>query len=339
MKIGIVTLFNVPNYGAILQAYALATYLRQLGHDILLFNVEPPKKNPFIYKLKRLVKLRFIDQFQRKYYPTITSNLKEKVDLYMVGSDQVWNPEITRTVYHKYFLSFALHPKKVAYAASFGTQEWNFDNLSEQVGNLLREFSYITVREEQGKELLHQNFHILSKVVLDPCFLLEANDYLFEKKMTLSSVPLLVSYKLCYDKKFSSRMSDLSRKLGCRKKELRSRYINSLPDCKEINIQYCRVEKWIYWMASSRYVVTDSFHGLVFSLIFRKQFVVFPSIPKRSSRIDNLLEKLNLSYRKVNSFNEAEKLFKEAPIAYAQVEELLINLKMNSKYELSRMIL
>lgn len=339
MKIGIVTLFNVPNYGAILQAYALAAYLKKQGHDILLFNVESPKKNPFIYKLKRLIKLRFIDQFQRKYYPTITSNLEEKVDLYMVGSDQVWNPEITKTVYDKYFLSFALHGKKVAYAASFGTQEWEFEHLSKQVSNLLRDFSHITVREEQGKALLQQNFHIRSKSVLDPCFLLEAKDYLFEKKMPLSSYPLLVSYKLCYDRMFSLRMSNLSRKLGCRKKELRSRYISFLPDCKELNINYCRVEEWIYWIASSRYVVTDSFHGLVFSLLFRKQFVLFPSIPKRSSRIDNLLEKLNLSSRKVNSFKEAEILFKEAPIAYSQIDELLVSLKKISKQELSRMLL
>lgn len=339
MKIGIVTIFNVPNYGAILQAYALATYLRRQGHDVLLFNVEPPKKNPFIYKLKRLIKLRFIDQFQRKYYPKITTNLKEKVDVYMVGSDQVWNPEITKTVYDKYFLSFAFQGKKIAYAASFGIQEWGFDNLSEQVGNLLRDFSHITVREEQGKTLLDQNFHISSKSVLDPCFLLDANDYLFQKKLTISPFPILISYKLCYDKRFSSRMSELSRKLGCQKKELRSRYIGLLSDCKDINVKYCRVEEWIYWIASSRYVVTDSFHGLVFSLIFKKQFVIFPSIPGRSSRIDNLLEKLNLSHRKVNSFDEAEIVFRGDSIEYHKVDEVLFTLKNFSKQELSNMLL
>ena len=101
MKIGIVTIYNVPNYGAILQAYSLAEYLRREGHEVVLFNVDSPKRHPYIYKLKRLFKLGFIDKFQQRNYPAITSNLNEEVDIYMVGSDQVWNIEITQADYDK----------------------------------------------------------------------------------------------------------------------------------------------------------------------------------------------------------------------------------------------
>lgn len=181
MKIGIVTIYNVPNYGAILQTYSLVEYLRREGHEVVLFNVDSPKLHPYIYKLKRLFKLGFIDRFQRRHYPTITSNLNEEVDIYMVGSDQVWNIEITQADYDKYFLAFALHNRKVSYAASFGNNEWDFPSKRNEIRGLLSVFKYITVREEIGVNILKFEFNMKGNCVLDPCFLLDGNDFLFGK--------------------------------------------------------------------------------------------------------------------------------------------------------------
>ena len=325
MKIGLVTIFNVPNYGAILQAYALSEYLRSLGHEVILFDVDSPKRHPLIYRIKRIFKLKFIDKYQHKYYPKITRYLKEPVDLYMVGSDQVWNPDITSDAYGRYFLSFGLHNNRVSYAASFGNNEWTLTKKTKEIAELLHAVT-----------ILRNEFGITGRCVLDPCFLLDWSRFVKSRKELGGQ---LVSYKLEYDRTYDLKLKELGRKLLCDVVVLRRKYITFLSNCRDLNVHYCSVEKWLLSIASADYVVTDSFHGMVFSILFKKQFVIFPLDPNRLSRIDNLLEKLNLLNRKISSWDEAEKLFKLSLIDYDAVNVIISNMILESKSELRKMLL
>ena len=187
-----------------------------------------------------------------------------------------------------------------------------------------------------GVNILKDEFNMKGNCVLDPCFLLDGNDFLFGK--IIESKKILVSYKLSYDRFYDLELRKLGKMLGCKVNRLRYKYVSSLPNCKDLNVGYCDVEEWLYSIASASYVVTDSFHGMVFSILFKKQFVIFPLNPKHSSRIDDLLKKLNMLHRKVYSWNDANNLFGSAPIDYSIVHERLSILRQKSICELQNML-
>lgn len=86
---------------------------------------------------------------------------------------------------------------------------------------------------------------------------------------------ILVSYKLSYDRFYDLELRKLGKMLGCKVNRLRYKYVSSLPNCKDLNVGYCDVEEWLYSIASASYVVTDSFHGMVFSILFKSSLLYF----------------------------------------------------------------
>lgn len=340
MRIGIITIFHVPNYGAMLQCYSLCSYLTSKGHEIVLFDQSLSNTNRLAYRIKRFLKLKFMEDFIERNLPHTTKDFTLDCDLYLVGSDQVWNPEIVRCHLDTFLLSFApTHAIKASYAASIGLSDWNFDNLTERVTTLLRNFKYVTVREKSAVSLLQSKFGIKSHQVLDPCFLLSLNKLkaLLPSNTTEISRKL-TTFKLVYSYKWYKSSKNLAKEMNANWTELNARYIKSQDELRGFNIKHVTVSQWLYHIASSEYFITDSFHGCVFALLFQRQFVVVRGLQHRVTRLQSLLESLHLEHRMVDSITDAKELFTQDHIDYNIVNSHITPLISESKKHLENIL-
>lgn len=338
MKIGIATIFNVPNYGAMLQCFSLCRYLQELGHEVVLFDIPLSNRNSLKYKLKRLFKLRFVEKFVSQHLPRITTNFQEEFDLYLVGSDQVWNPDIVGNKIKHFLLDFAPDASyKASYASSIGSCDWLYKELSLCVGNLLSRFNYITVREDSAVELLRNEFNVSSHKVLDPSFLL-SNKNLNKLLIRTGTSHELVTFKLVYSYNWYLEARELSASMNVKWTELNRRYLRKQNELKGFNVISSSVEEWLTTIANSKYFITDSFHGCVFALLLKKQFVVMIGLKSRMTRIQSLLNSLSLEHRIVESVAMAQNLFENSVIDYDIVTPKIEELVNESKKHLHNII-
>lgn len=223
MRIAILTLPLHTNYGGILQAYALQTVLERMGHTVMvIFCRNIPRYYIYLSNLKTAV-LRVLGNRNRKWKtygkdkdaPVTYNFFREKINLtqpvynvksflinkyridgIVVGSDQVWRPPYVRNIY-TYYLNFAKkYPvKKIAYATSFGTSEWEYTKKEElKCSSLIPKFDKVTVREKEGITLCKEHFGIDASLVLDPTLLLEIEDYNELCKSVPSKQPFIGCY-------------------------------------------------------------------------------------------------------------------------------------------------
>ena len=294
IKVCTMTHHTVPNYGAVLQAYALQKTLEKLSveNEILNYKSMRVEKNYYrSFKLCETMKDKikyFLYFFQRKRYKKfddfILNNLKiskaynrvelstaeDKYDLFITGSDQVWNLNIHNGD-TSYMLDFVKDSsKKGSYAASFGYKEVPEIYL-DTTYNLLNKFSYLLIREKTGIEIIDsldikkQRFQ-----VLDPTLLLTREDY----------VPFVTSknrkkYILLYDLINSSRLKQFALDLA-KKTKLEIICINpSFKRLKGVKNRFSvGPDEFIDLIANSEYIITSSFHGIIFSMIFEKNFIL-----------------------------------------------------------------
>lgn len=317
MKISLVTIWHVCNYGAELQAYALIKVLHDMGHDVEMIDVRLSDALPctFKYKIARLINqtsflLNKFNKFWKLYIPTtkryhsIEELQKDPPisDVYIVGSDQVWNPSITTTLAKVFFLDFGSPSiKRISYASSFGFSEFLDSSIFDmKYGQLLRNFNSISCREDTGLQLLYK-LNVAAVNVLDPTLLLSEYKELvgtLVEKNTLAYYP--VGNSLNDIEEFSK---ELAEKSNLQFNNLMQRtYKLWRFGCDGLSVQ-----DWIRNIAEARIVVTTSFHGVAFSLIYKRQFIVIINNTERGSRITDLLDKLNLSDRYFFSVNEAKR--------------------------------
>lgn len=278
-------------------------------------------------------------RFISTYLPPYTSDLSAKADVYMVGSDQVWNLAIVQRQMNNYMLGFVPQGgKKVAYAASFGTEQWTASEYTEEATRLLKEFQYVTVREHSGVELAETEFGVKAHHVLDPCLLLK--DYSEIIGVKTAAEPLsdnLVVYKLNYTYDWYLNVKLTAEKLGCNLVELCGRRLKDKGDMHGFNVKGVSVRNWITAIANAKYVITDSFHGCVFSVIFGKPFVIVPGLKNRSTRLTSLLSDLGLSDRIVKKYDDCEKVLHKQ-IDYHTVNRKLDVLRAKSYSHLASML-
>ena len=233
MKIGILTLPLHTNYGGILQAYALQTVLERMGHEVCLIEKKrkpfrlPLWKAPLVYGKRVLKNLAghpypifyeqkvnreepitrqntdlFIKRYIKRRIVNDFSELKESdFDAIVVGSDQIWRPKYFNGNIEDAYLKFAegWNIKRIAYAASFGTDEWEYTAAqTKECARLLKQFDAVSVREASGVDLCRKHFGVEARHVLDPTMLLTAEDYirLFETAGTPKSPGTLLCYIL-----------------------------------------------------------------------------------------------------------------------------------------------
>lgn len=368
MHIGIITWFSYENYGTKLQAFALQKYLKELGNDVEIINFIPPeiyslnqkhaslldkiKSQPKKYKAKNIFKKynKEITFRHRKMDSFIENNcnLTKKIedddcfinicnsfDLLICGSDQIWNPNL----YHKYYFADLenIRTPKISYAPSLGVNEINSE-VEPNLKQSLKKFSFVTVREDTGANLLRNITNKDVTVVLDPTLLLSKNIWIKYAKNEFSS---LDNYVLCYflsDNKNHWRAVSRFAKSHDLQLIIIPQEANSYKQSAKIYPE-AGVEDFLGLILNATYVITDSFHGTVFSLIFQKQFYTFERFKEnkyssQNSRIKNLLEKVSL-YSRLIEFNQ-KKIEEKNNINYQIIDLKLKEDIEKSKYELDR---
>lgn len=340
MKIGILTVPFNNNYGGFLQAYALKSVLLDLGHEVIFISRRRKIINiPFFKYLIGFPYYRFMeykqeklhiflstytDEFKKKYLGPITEDyfstaqlkkcLKYSFDAVVVGSDQVWRYRYAKDSIDDFFCNFlrGTKVKRLSYAASFGTdeQEYPIDKL-QICSDLIKEFSLVSVREYGGKDILVRYFGLKDRqvdVVLDPTLLLSVDIY---KKLFINVEVPKTKYVFTYilDKDADKqKLIDLV----CRKKDLIEMSISAQTgDIKHMQ-PIEPVELWLSRIYYADYVITDSFHGTVFSILFNKPFIVYGNIERGKARFDTLLKSFGLEDRYVVSYMDFFEKHKES---------------------------
>lgn len=387
MKVAILTFSRTTNYGAALQCYALSSFIRKAGHEVIIFNAPLDSERAIKVSLARLilrkikktlkniissnkqsnsefvryyrnekekkediywdnqVRLLF-DSFNQTYLPPFTKELKNEqdfkkqypqADLYIVGSDQVWNLSITQLQKQIFFFSFLKDEARISYAASFGgsTQWLGTKEETQEIYRLLKKFKGISVRENSGITILHNTFHLNGVEVLDPTLLLSGTEYdKLAEKSDLEASQDLYAYKFIINDiwletlKFISKETESKLRMDCETIQLPDIPFNPV----------LSIEGWLKLIKTAKFVVTDSFHCTVFCILFKKQFIVSPSYSGGEGRMLSFLKKLGLEnrfYYTTKDIRENKETWK-MPIDYDKVyQKLNYHKEQSIKYLMS----
>lgn len=363
MRIAILTLRFHTNFGGILQAYALQTVLERMGHQVTVLDKvrkKPRVDIPFIIKIKRAIlkyilfqhipdspqifayKIEcaqnkntwaFVDKKLHRRGVNNYNDIKETdYDAFVVGSDQVWRPKYfagntpsTPTIVNA-FLAFTngWNIKRIVYAASFGTEDNEYtDNELKECRDLIKNFDAVSVREISGKKMCEEYFGVKAKHVLDPTFLLQKTDYnkLCMKRKVRNGGQILV-YILDDTEEKQRLVTNISSILDKKTFKVNADVDNSSAPLKK-RIQY-PVEQWLAGFRDADYVITDSFHACVFSIIYGKPFIVYGNKERGLSRFTSLLSTFALEDRLILSFSgfDFNKITSSIEIAQKKIESL-----------------
>lgn len=367
MKIAILTQPLGKNYGGIIQAYALQQVLIELGHEPTTVNrfskiplyikaLMPAK--PLIYKVlgrkyyKNLSKEQeayvygdmksFISNYMSFSKPILnTKDLKRyfkkgKFDIAVVGSDQVWRPKYSPDIYN-YFGDFLGNKKQIiSYAASFGVDNWEFTKKqTDTCKKLVKKFKAVSVRESSAIDLCHQYLGADAELVLDPALLLRKDDY---QKVISSCKGIkknsgILTYILDRNETKTEIVSYVKHKL--KKETFSAQPKRLLDDTSSKNIEdykYPPVEQWLSSFKDADFIVTDSFHGTAFSVIFNKPFIAIGNAERGLSRFKSILGLLGLEERLIldTDTDKIDTLINQE-IDWSNVNSVLSDYKEKSK--------
>ena len=343
MKIGILTVPFNNNYGGFLQTFALKRVLESMGHKVMIINRRRNRtitlrsilgdllRGLHLLEDKQRKLSKYTNQFQKKYLFPYTKKyyssqelkkcVKYKFDAVIVGSDQVWRYRYFNVWIDDFFCNFleGTNISHFSYAASMGSDEMDYpQDKIERCSNLLKDFKAISVREESSVKLLREYFGVENvQVVLDPTFLLDKQAYvdLFIDKYTEPQDPYIFTYVLDDSEEIKRSIEEFSRQKNMPVVNIKAQTGN----INEIDVIE-PVEKWLSAIYYADYVITDSFHGTAFSLIFNKQFVVYGNIQRGVSRMQDLLGRVGLIDRLIVS-NYKVKTILEQEIDWASVNK------------------
>lgn len=314
MKIGILTQPLLNNYGGILQNFALQRILQENGFESITIDYVPPritlarcvchwiksfvllllgKKRPFLLnrnpKKRKASFTEFINQrinktdLVYKYSDRIGIN---RFGTLIVGSDQVWRPLYNYNIKDK-FLSFCKNVKnlkRIAYAASFGVDNWEYTpKQTRECSRLAKKFDAISVREESGVKLCKEHLGVNATWVLDPTLLLTKEDYLpICKEVPICNEKYLAVYVLDENEEVTATYEKEAAARGLIVKKFHADSKSTLT-----------VPEWLAMFRDASYVVTDSFHGTVFSIIFGKEFKCIYNKGRGAARFESLMNLYN----------------------------------------------
>ena len=374
MRIAIITLPLIGNYGGILQNYALQTVLKRMGHTVetiaLPWGLQQPwwrrplaygKRSVEKYVLHRRKTPVFYEQWYNRTLPILVQDMwnfveehihtrrvenftdisEGEYDAFVVGSDQIWRPSYSYTLITNVFLDFAKNwkgIKRVSYAASFGTDRWEYTSKQTvQCIPLVHLFDGVSVREESAVKLCKEHLHSEAVHVLDPTMLLTAEDYirLFKDKPLVASRGQLLTYVLDETPEKDQIIQMLANYYHYEVYRANSRYEDNTALLEE-RVQPS-VEQWLKDFYDARFVVTDSFHATVFSILFGKPFVVIGNKERGLSRIYSLLKMFGLGSHLILSVDELN-LQQNYSFSTSLVNEKKQSLREQSEYFLLKVL-
>lgn len=340
MKIAILTLPLHNNYGGILQAYALQTILERMGHDVKVLSRDKKYKiTPFFWLVKvpsRIVRRvlgkkvgilnethynKVQEQIRINIEPTINQYVhrdkrylyqicENDYDCYVVGSDQIWRPRYIastlKSTVENAFLGFAKDwkVKRISYAASFGTDEWEYTlEQTKSVCELIQKFDAVSVRESSAKDLCSKYLEVRVEHVLDPTMLLSKDDYIFAFKIGQEpkSEGNLMTYVLDYTEEKHDFIKSVAKEKGLIPFSVGARFDDWSAPIEE-RIQP-RLQKWLRGFYDAEFVITDSFHACVFSILFGKPFIAIGNASRGLSRFESLLGLFGLEKNLISDYS------------------------------------
>lgn len=348
MKIGIVTQPLHNNYGGLLQNFALQQVLKRLGHE--------PKTIDFVGRISftryllstckqllisvlkcRRPRIKFyipIPTFRNPIMTDFVNNHidrtrtvhsytkeiinEEHFDAIITGSDQVWRPIYNRYIEDMYLKFVPDSIKKIAYAASFGVDTWEYNSRqTRRCAKYAKRLEDISVRESTGVALCKDYLGVDATCVLDPTILAGADAYKPLLKEKTEEQDYLFAYILDITPEKQAYVENMAKSKGL-KAIIKSADKNAT----------LSVENWLSMIANSSMVVTDSFHGTVFSLLFHKEFYSIVNIARGGTRFASLLSPLGLEHRmgNVSQFTLTEPF----PIDWQQVDKILDKQRQDS---------
>lgn len=361
MKIAILTQPLKQNYGGMLQAFALQKVIKDFGHEVVTIDRRNNKRSlfrAFMSYSKRLLSRVFsrkvIKDFSAEQYKIIFNNTYEFIrqnivlsevidtddklkkhfneyayDAVIVGSDQTWRPCYSPNIYN-YYLDFieGSGVRKVAYASSFGVDSWEYSKLqSARCSNLAKKFDAVSVREASGVELCRKHFAIEAECVLDPTLLLCKDDYIahFDIGLTPASKRKLFTYILDSSSEKTDIINMIARNLGLERFTHQPEMSLERFESKSMkDYVYPSVKGWVKSFHDADYVVTDSFHGCVFSIIFNKPFLAIGNEGRGLSRFTSLLSRFGLERRLILKHTSSVMDVASESINWTAVNEVLL---------------
>lgn len=361
------------NYGQILQCWALQKYLSRKGYQIFLIRYTHETPKPLLgEQIKKIIKIypvfikiiryikskrknktnytelspnRHFDDFKNKYIrksKSIYRNIEDlqknppQADCYIVGSDQVWAHVLKNKNSEIYYLNFGgKEVKRIAYAASFGMDIYPEKYNKVLSKNLLR-FDAISVREKSGVNICSKA-GVNAQLVLDPTLLLLGKDYMqfviqHQEKSEYAFLYLinLTSQEDLYWNTMKPILQNKYKKIIC---TTATGYCNLKFQLDNCIYKYPSIEKWLSLIFYSSYVITSSFHGVVFSLLFNKPFLYIPlsgKYAKSNNRVIDLLNQIELANRIIYNNNDIKEVIEEQ-INWKDVNDKIQNLRYFSQ--------
>lgn len=329
--VGIVGWWYNLNYGGTLTYYALNRALEKMGYSVAMIEKSCPEN---YIPDQDTVPRHFADKHYKispRYTYTDMHKLNELCDAFIAGSDQLWNPYLMTWSGPEYFLSFAdASKKKIAYSTSFG----NIDHCSPDFINkykpLLDRFDAISLREDYAVDICKSDFGISAVQVCDPVFLCDKEDYEqltgnYEDKYTGKYV---LNFLLDPDQEKVDICRSVRKKLGVDKfvnfTDLQDVQAHIEGFCGEYVNANAEIEEFITAYKNAEFIVTDSFHGTCFAILFNKPFISLANKRRGAKRFISLMNWIGLSKYLVNDYSEVyenESLFD--PIDYDAVKETI----------------
>lgn len=358
MKIGTLTLHRSQNYGGVLQAFALQRALKNLGFKSEVIDYWYPGSNETLYggkfsscsnlknkasfvldhllsgcygvnkdKHERLERSAdFIENYipRSKQHYSCYKDLKDKgskYDVYIVGSDQVWNPNF-KSSDQAFRLEFAPEgSKKISYAASFGTASLNQEQ-AIVYGDALKNFDHLSVRENDGAKIVNEIANKKATVVLDPTLLLLREEWEKIAAPVQTGGNYILSYFLGTPGNAKILLRELKKRTGLPVFKI-GHHVSDFFDRQTSYIRNAGPLEFLGLFANASHVVTNSFHGTIFSIIFNKNFHIVVNTNKSritmGTRLYSLTKNLNLEERIWHS----DLFLNDESIKYEEIGSLL----------------
>lgn len=352
MKIDIITLHRVRNYGSSLQTLATQQILEKLGCQAEIIDYYPERytsfgllkrlkyksdklaKNPILlFGARVIISFSYIkkkivfDSFLKRYIkmtPKTYRSEKELLDdmpvadAYCTGSDQVWNSHWNEGVDRPLYLSFVPENKyRFSYAASIGNSELS-KNEAEEVKPMLALYKHITVRENTGIDIMNSMGLNNVQQMLDPTLLFKGEQWQKYTSDRFKNKKYVVTYNLHHDKRIDDYAMKVAQANGLKVYNIT---YNIHDIIRKGTIKWCpKIEEYLGLIRDAQYVITDSFHATVFSILFNKKFmVIYPE--QASSRIRSILELLNLQDRGCEDMPDVKQVMKD--IDFSNIDNIL----------------